>query len=117
MNNNTATKTPLFVKKNDASNGSLWNDYANRRIIRQHGGFDIPEGDLHAIQKYSEPVSTPRSTQDETNAALSDIEKEIQHLKETNGSTDQPSKPPQDFEEFFSNSATSENTVLDNDSR
>lgn len=117
MSNKSATKTPLFVKRTDASNGSLWNDYTNKRIMRQHGGYDIPEGDLHSIQKYQDPVFTPRSTQEETNAALSDIEKEIQQLKEKNGESLTSSKPPQDFQEFFEDPQNGVQNKQDDNSR
>ena len=75
-------KKPLLVKKSDAKKGSLWHEFANRRIIKQHGGFDIPEGDLHAIPKIQTPVDPQLTSSEENKEVLSDIEKEIQHLKE-----------------------------------
>ena len=50
-----STKSILLVKKSDAKKGSLWHEFANKRIIKQHGGYDIPEGDLHAIPKIQNP--------------------------------------------------------------
>ncbi len=76
------TKPRLLVKKNDARKGSLWNQLTNKRIIKQHGGFDIPEGDLHAIQKYENPLLPEQTSPEEINSALSHLEKEIQQLKE-----------------------------------
>lgn len=75
------TKPVLLVKKADSKKGSLWNTLTNRRIIKQHGGFDIPEGDLHAIKKYDDPISSPQANPQETQEVLSDLEKEIQQLK------------------------------------
>jgi hypothetical protein len=106
MNDKSATKTPLFVKKDDSKKGSLWNDFANRRIIKQHGGFDIPEDDLHAIHKYADPIQTPTTTPEETNATLSDLEKEIKQLKEKENRVIPTSKPPEDFEEFLDDNQT-----------
>ncbi len=77
-----AAKPVLLVKKSDSNKGSLWNTLTNRRIIKQHGGFDIPKDDLHAIPKYENPVHTPQASLEETNSTLSDLEKEIQQLKE-----------------------------------
>jgi hypothetical protein len=81
------TKPILFVKKKDSKKGSLWNTLTNRRIIKQHGGFDIPEGDLHAITKYHSPIEKPAESSKETNETLSDLEKEIRQLKEKNEKT------------------------------
>ncbi|HWY78970.1 MAG TPA: hypothetical protein VNW29_01290 [Candidatus Sulfotelmatobacter sp.] len=81
------TKPVLLVKKADAKKGSLWNQLTNKRIIKQHGGFDIPEGDLHAIPKYENPVYQQQETSEATNAMLSDLEKEIQQLKEKDKSS------------------------------
>lgn len=81
------TKTPLLIKKNEARKGSLWHEFANKRIIKQHGGFDIPEGDLHAVQKYDNPIQTSQQTSEEVNATLSDLEKEIRQLKERDQQT------------------------------
>ena len=75
------TKSILLVKKSDSKKGSLWNTLTHRRIIKQHGGMDIPENDLHAIHKYESPIPTPQTTSEEANAVLSDLEKEIQQLK------------------------------------
>lgn len=79
---NKSTKNPIFVKKSEATKGSLWNKYANKRIIEQHGGFDIPEGDLHAIHKFESPLKSSKISPEEMTTALSDIEKEIKELKE-----------------------------------
>ena len=76
------SKPVLLIKKADAKKGSLWHTFANKRIIKQHGGFDIPEGDLHAIQKYHSPIEQSTQSPEETNATLSDIEKEIKKLKD-----------------------------------
>ena len=81
------TKPILLVKKKDSKKGSLWNKLTNRRIVKQHGGFDIPEGDLHAIPKYESPVDKPILSSEETKEALSDLEKEIRQLKEKNEQT------------------------------
>src|SRR5579862_1412975 len=81
------TKPILFVKKKDSKKGSLWNKLTNRRIIKQHGGFDIPEGDLHAITKYENPIEKPAESSEETNETLSELEKEIKQLKEKNERT------------------------------
>ena len=85
-----ANKSVLFVKKSDSKKGSLWNKLTNRRIIKQHGGFDIPEGDLHAIPKYHSPVEKEEASEEETKEALYDIEKEIKQLKEKDRNTKQP---------------------------
>jgi hypothetical protein len=97
-----STKTPLLVNKTDSKKGSLWHDFADKRFKKQHGGYDIPEGDLHAVHKYVGPVLGPQATSEETNAALSNLERELQQLKTKNQQSFQPpSKPPEDFEEFF----------------
>jgi hypothetical protein len=79
---NPFKKSLLFVKKSDAKKGKLWNKMADERIIKQHGGYDIPEDDLHAVKRPSDPVMFPKATPEETNEALSEIEKEIQQLKQ-----------------------------------
>jgi len=71
----------LFVKKSDAKRGKLWNKIADERIIKQHGGYDIPEDDLHAVKKFTDPVLSPKTTPEETSEVLSELEKEIQQLK------------------------------------
>jgi hypothetical protein len=76
------SKPVLLVKKADAKKGSLWNDVANKRIIKQHGGFDIPENDNHAIPKYHSPVEESAISSEETKETLTELEKEIQQLKE-----------------------------------
>lgn len=106
MADTSATKTPLFVKKADSKKGSLWHDFADKRFKKQHGGYDIPEGDLHAVQKIEAPILTPQATPEETNAALSDLEKEIQKLKQNDDQSLKPSTPPKDFEEFLSDNPT-----------
>lgn len=80
------TKSVIFVKKADSKKGSLWNVMTNRRIIKQHGGFDIPENDLHAIPKYQSPLEKQPETEEENNETLSDLEKEIKQLKNKNDS-------------------------------
>ncbi|HVA97005.1 MAG TPA: hypothetical protein VND99_05095 [Candidatus Acidoferrales bacterium] len=79
---NKVTKPILLVKKSDSKKGSLWNDLTNNRIIKQHGGLDIPEGDLHAIKRFDGPVIIPETSPEETKEALSHLEEEIQSLKE-----------------------------------
>ncbi len=103
MSDKSATKTPLLVKKDDSKKGSLWHDFANRRIIKQHGGYDIPDDDLHAVHKYVSPIHPPQLSKEETNATLSDLEKEIELLKKKEELTKAPSKPPTDFGEFLDN--------------
>ena len=80
------TKPVIFVKKSESKKGSLWNIMTNRRIIRQHGGFDIPENDLHAIPKYHSPIERLPESKEETNEVLSDLEQEIKQLKDKNDS-------------------------------
>jgi hypothetical protein len=76
------TKPVLLVKKADSKKGSLWNTLTNQRIIKQHGGFDIPEDDLHAIHKYSSPLVIPHESEEETKETLSELEQEIKQLKD-----------------------------------
>src|ERR1700722_2027361 len=95
------TKTPLLVKKSESKKGSLWHDFANRRIIKQHGGFDIPDDDLHAVHKFVSPTLSTQATPEEVSAVLSDIEKEIETLKEKESQSRAPSRTPEDFKEFF----------------
>ena len=101
----SATKIPILVKKSDSKKGSLWHDFAHRRIIRQHGGEEIPEGDLHAVQKYESPIKPPASDPKETEESLDYIQREIEHLKkydqQKQTQLSQQSQPPEDFEEFF----------------
>ena len=78
---NPFKKPYLFVKKSDAKKGKLWNEIADGRVIKQHGGYDIPEDDLHAVKKFTDPVLSQKATPEETNKVLSEIEKEIQQLK------------------------------------
>src|SRR5271154_2781262 len=106
MSDKNATKTPLFVKRADSKKGSVWHDFADKRFIKQHGGYDIPEGDNHAIPKYNDPVTAPTTTPEETNATLSDLEKQIKQLKENEDRIIPTSKPPEDFEEFFDDKQT-----------
>lgn len=115
MSDKSATKTPLLVKKSDSKKGSLWHDFAHSRIIKQHGGDEIPEGDLHAIHKPENPVLGQKSTPEETNAVLSDLEKEIQELKQKDNQQMKPSKPPQDFEEFLNDKITQHATDQDDE--
>jgi len=77
-----ANKSVLLIKKDDAKKGSLWSKMTNTRIVKQHGGFDIPEGDLHAVPKYHSPVDNKESSQEETKEVLSGLEEEIQKLKD-----------------------------------
>jgi len=98
-----AKKPILLVKKGDSKKGSLWNSLTNKRIIKQHGGFDIPEGDLHAIQKLSSPLDDQRTSPEETKVALSEIEKEIQHLKEKDKRTPPPPPPRHELNSQFGN--------------
>lgn len=81
------SKPVIFVKKSESKKGSLWNTLTNQRIIKQHGGFDIPENDLHAIPKYHSPLDKPPESIAETNETLSDLEQEIKQLKDKNDST------------------------------
>jgi hypothetical protein len=108
---NSATKTPILVKKSESKKGSLWHDFANRRIIKQHGGFDIPDDDLHAVHKFVSPVLSIRATQEESDAALSNIEKEIETLKEKENKLQRRS--PEDFKEFFDDTNLPNNTQKD----
>lgn len=98
-----AVKPVLLVKKDDAKKGSLWHEVANRRFIKQHGGVDeLPEGDLHAIATYHSPVVAPPTTPEETNAAISDLENQIHHLKEKDHAPyQQNQQTPRNFEELF----------------
>lgn len=99
------TKIPLLVKKAESKKGSIWHDFAHRRIIRQHGGDDIPEGDLHAVVKYESPVKPPEVDQKDTDETISYLQREIEHLKKYDEKKqeqlNQQSSPPEDFEEFF----------------
>ena len=79
---NTFKKSILFVKKSDAKKGKLWNEIADDRVIKQHGGYDIPEDDLHAVKRQNDPVLFQKATPEETSEALSELEKEIQQLKQ-----------------------------------
>ena len=103
MSDKNATKTPIFVKKADSKRGSVWHDFADKRFRKQHGGYDIPEGDNHAIPKYNDPIRASTMTPEEINSTLSDLEKEIKQLKENEDRIVPKSKPPEDFEEFFEN--------------
>lgn len=102
------TKSVIFVKKSDSKKGSLWNTLTNRRIIRQHGGFDIPENDLHAIHKYHSPLEAPPESEKENNETLSGIEQEIKQLKDKDDSIgssgvqsfDVPKKPSEEDREI-----------------
>jgi hypothetical protein len=76
------SKPPIFVKKSDSKKGKLWNNLANDRIIKQHGGYDIPEGDLHAVKRFESPVQFEEQTPEETNETLSDLTQEIEGLKQ-----------------------------------
>lgn len=117
MSDKNATKTPFFVKKADSQKGSLWHDFADKRFKRQHGGYDIPEGDLHAVKKYESPLQASTATPDETNVVLSDLEKEIKQLKENEERVIPTSKPPEDFEEFFDNNQTKNDYDQDDELR
>jgi hypothetical protein len=101
----SATKIPILVKKSDSKKGSLWHEFSHRRIIRQHGGDEIPEGDLHAVTKYVSPIKPPDNDPKDTEETLSYLQREIEHLKKRDQQKQtqlsQQSKPPEDFEEFF----------------
>lgn len=103
--NRSATRIPLLVKKSDSTKGSLWHEFSHRRNIRQHGGDEVPEGDLHAVQRFVSPIQPPTTTPEETEETLSYLKKEIEVLKKSDQQQQtrltQPSKPPEDFEEFF----------------
>lgn len=99
-------KSVLFVKKADAKKGSLWNNLTNKRIVKQHGGFDIPEGDLHAIPKYHSPLEEKQASPEETKEALSDLEKEIKQLKEKDSHTQPPPRPLHEAHERFTQEPT-----------
>jgi len=100
--NDDNTKPILLVKKSDSKKGSLWSTFTNKRIIKQHGGFDIPEGDLHAVPKYHDPLERKTSSPEETKEVLSDIEKEIEQLKNKEKQTPPPPSPTQNTEEQYS---------------
>jgi hypothetical protein len=85
-----ANKSILFVKQDDVKKGKLWNTITNRRIIKQHGGFDIPEGDLHAIPTYHSPVEGQNASPEDTKETLNELEKEINELKEKDKNTQLP---------------------------
>jgi len=74
-------KPALFVKRSESKKGALWNRLTNDRIIRQHGGYDIPEGDLHAVKKFESPIQFPQASQEETDSALKELADEIEGLK------------------------------------
>jgi hypothetical protein len=112
---NSATKTPILVKKSESKKGSLWHDFANRRIIKQHGGFDIPDDDLHAVHKFVGPTLSTQASPEETNAVLSDIQKEIETLKQKEDQSRIPSDPPEDFKEFFKDTTPPNNTEDNNE--
>jgi hypothetical protein len=107
-----ANKHVLFVKKADSKKGSLWNKLTNTRIIKQHGGFDIPEGDLHAITKYHSPIEGPAASQEETKEKLTELEKEIQDLKNKDQHTPLPSH---DVRQRFSQNPAHDNQDQDDD--
>lgn len=111
------TKSPLLVKKDEAKKGVLWHELANKRIIKQHGGFDIPEGDRHAVHKFVSPVHFQEHSSEETQEVLSDLEKEIQQLKARERQPVQPSTPPDDFKEFLGNNQNTNYSDKDNEQR
>jgi hypothetical protein len=82
VNDNNNTKTPLLLKKDDAKKANIWHDFADMRFRKQHGGYDIPEGDNHAIQKYDSPIQTQQQSPQEVKEVLTELEKEIQQLKD-----------------------------------
>lgn len=86
------TKPPLFVRRSDSKRGSFWHILSNKRIIRQHGGFDIPDDDLHAVPQYHSPVEISQESPEEIKAELSGIEKEINELKEKEERQTTPTK-------------------------
>jgi NAD(P)H-dependent FMN reductase len=96
-------KPVLFVKKADSKKGSLWNKLTNRRIIKQHGGFDIPEGDNHAIPKYHSPLDEKQASPEETKETLTELEKEIRELKEKDRHTSLPPQSPYEEKNRFTN--------------
>jgi len=71
----------VLINKKASKKGRIWNDIASGRIVKQHGGYEIPEGDLHAIPKYDNPVQAKRASREEIHEALTDLEKEISELK------------------------------------
>lgn len=75
----------IFAKKKDSK---IWGDAAKNRFIKQHGSVeDIPEGDAHAVPKYTDPTLNIRSTPEETKTAADKLEEQIKVLKD-------PPKPP-----------------------
>ena len=91
-------KPPIFVKKSESKKAKVWNRLSNDRIIKQHGGYDIPEGDLHAVKKFESPVQFEQQTPEETNEALSDLELEIEGLKQNDVKLPPPPPPTNQYD-------------------
>ncbi len=108
-------KNILLVKKGDVKKASLWSKLTNTRIVKQHGGLDIPEGDLHAIPKYDNPVLGKESSPEETKEVLTDLEKEIQLLKEKDKRTPPPQLPRHQSQEHFSHNQNKDYSDQDDD--
>ena len=101
--------------KNDVKKASLWSKLTNKRIVKQHGGFDIPEGDLHAIPKYHNPLAEKMASPEETKEVLTDLEKEIQRLKEQDKRTPPPQLPRHQSQEHFSHNQNKDYSDQDDD--
>ncbi|MBA3724127.1 MAG: hypothetical protein H0W89_04550 [Candidatus Levybacteria bacterium] len=72
----------LKVTKEEAKQGSSWHDLAKRREHQQHGdGEDIPEGDIHAVQKHYQHAGIPQRAPEEVKATLDSLEEKIKQLQ------------------------------------
>ena len=97
----TNIKSPIFVKKEEAKKGALWNDVANKRIFKQHGGHEIPDNDAHAIPKYHDPINTgPKQTPEETKSTLDNLEERIKHLQNNEKKPQDSKASSEDYNEY-----------------
>lgn len=82
----------LKVTKQEAEQGSSWNDLARRRANAQHGeGEEIPEGDIHHIPKIDYHAQVAQSNPEETKTALDALAEKIKHLQSR---IEKPAPPP-----------------------
>lgn len=94
MSDDQKIPNPLFVKKKESKQGETWHKLANQRINKQHHGGEIPEGDRHFIPKFASLEHTPTPpSPEETEAKLTDLEKQVKELQEKDKQL--PPPPPQ----------------------
>jgi hypothetical protein len=97
----------LKVTKEEAQQGKSWHDIARGRAQRQHGeGEEIPEGDIHAIQKHYEHPGLAQDAPEEVEQTLTSLEEKIKQLqsrKETASTPPPAPKQPADeaFDDWF----------------